>query len=226
MKITLKVLMLLSLFPLLTGCYCFTRTVGVSDVRTLETARKSEGCCILAGGAANQAEVYYGVPSTDKQEVEDGLRANGNQLIDGNSFGQVGFAFRHWTSPGKFFPYRIIGLGLDYNYGQSNFNFNAPNNPEPFNFKQNNHRLFGSLNVMTFATRHFIGYASAQAGAQFQYDRLTDAHANFSKEQRTGLDYRFGYGVHYYSRLPFAIMAEGGYGGGAYARVGLVAWLF
>jgi hypothetical protein len=221
---------LILLTPFLTSCYCFHNVSGRSSVRDLETTKSFSLCDHWAGdGKTTSATPYYGFPSTDRLEhLKLREKISGDEMsITSETFGVAGINAHHWIAPGKFFPFRILGVGMDYSYNQNKITLADPY-IEPEIHYQTNQRIMMSANLMTLVKRRLIGYGTLQGGLLHQ--RNSESSEILSNELGSGFKasfaYRAGYGIQYYPSKYFGINLEAGYGGGAYVRAGLIFWVF
>ncbi|MBL1281556.1 MAG: hypothetical protein COA33_014870 [Fluviicola sp.] len=212
------------LISTLTSCYCFHKVAGKSSVRDLTVAKSFDLCKICPGrGKVVSLTPYYGYPSTDLYQLKRESTSTSSYTL--NSLGTFGLRGEYWVAPGQFFPFRIIGLGIDYSYSKSSISYNYTDVYELRSTERRSHRILGSINVMTLVKKQWIGYITSQIGVNLQRtDQI--AFDYFATEKNKLVDYRFGYGLQFYPKIPVGISIEAGYGGGAYLKAGLTFWLF
>jgi len=214
------------LFPILSSCYCFHKVTGESSVKNLTTYRSYSICDSCPGkGKVFSLTPYFGFPSTDLQRLQNGNSLDVLTEYNSKTSNIIGVRGEYWMKPGNFFPFRIIGLGLDYSFNKSQLNSSIDNFTTQSITRQYNQRLLGCINVMTLVKRHWIGYTTLQLGVNFQ--KTTFSQNDFYSVRNSQLfAYRIGYGIQFYPNLPIGITLEAGYGAGAYVRTGLTFWVF
>lgn len=213
------------LLPVLSSCFCFHKVTGRSSVRDLETAKSFSLCHHCPGkGKSSTINPYYGFPETDRSAfIKNEQSISETEPIKESQFvGQFGISANHWVAPGRFFPFRILGLGLDYNYNKFNLELTDRT------YDQINHRIMADIRLMTFVSKRWIGYATIKGGLlQQSSDTNSISMDPIPTTNKVSMfDYRIGYGLQFYPDIPVGITLEGGFGGGAYARAGIVFWPF
>lgn len=231
----LNFLAILCLPMLLGSCYCFNKTgPSESSIRHLRTSKPAPPCRLECGGGPNsrsyQLNGYYGVPKT--VAVRDSYI---NNYTDSNtadyslsSIGQFGIRFERYM--GSFITnFPVLGLGIDYSQAYSTFNNTPINSTYGSQYNLTHHRAMLSLNHMTWVRSKMIGYLTLQGGiglVQRNFSSDDPLLQNSKATESPTFAYRVGYGFQFYMPGPWGIALEGGYGGGAYGRVGLFWWIF
>lgn len=221
----LRYLHFLLLFPILSSCFCFHHIEGESSVKNLTTPKYVYHLCSPGKGKVFSLTPYYGLPSTDIQKLR---RDNPSTVLTDfrtKTSNIIGLRGEYWIAPSKSFPFRIIGLGVDYSFNKSTLESSNDLFLTKETITQFNHRLLGSANVMTLVKSHWIGYVNLQLGVNLQetnFDQLN----SFTTRNEELLDYRAGYGIQYYPNIPVGFSLEAGYGGGVYIRGGITFWVF
>lgn len=219
------------LLVVLSSCYCFNEAVTIAP-EPRELNRRHEGYkCIDWGGKGKsfQMNSYYGFPSSIK--LRNTLKNWTNTTADFTKHdykttGQFGLRVEKYL-PSFIVPFRVLGVGFDYAYGQHTIDLSAQG--ESSSFAIQNHRMMVSVNHMTFVQGSFIGYASLQSGVnKLSYIKENDMLSLEGNNQVERLDFAFriGYGLQYYFKNSLALTLEMGYGDGAYLRAGFVWWFY
>lgn len=208
----------------LTGCYCFME--GSSEnVQYLNGTKFHRSCEWRADGLAKQVNVYYGIPSSDLNYYKENYIDKTASSSKINSFGPLGIRGEYYCSPFGIIPYSVMGLGFDYSYSKARLSYNNTNYSNDLTF--NNHRVMLSANLMTFARGDLISYFTLQGGCNFMNRKKNSSDPGFvfKESQRSpNFEYRIGQGFQYYLGNVYALVVEGGYGGGAYIRTGFCFW--
>ena len=198
----IKLLLLPTVLLLINSCsYCFLeKSYPHHKPRDLAGANSREVnlCCAVLTPNNNkgiQANLYYGNLSLES--------SNSNAENHTMPFGEFGFRIEKYVAPGKFFPVNILGLGLDYAYGN--------------NYNMIQHRVMFSTNLIFLVKRNIVGYASLQAGIRYNE---VENQSKFTNE----FAYRNALGLQYYFAKKMAFVTEVGYGNGANIRVGINKW--
>ncbi|MFN5846084.1 MAG: hypothetical protein ACK46O_10285 [Flavobacteriia bacterium] len=225
----LKVLSLLSILAPLSWCYCVKvtyDTVGRAHPRWLGNINVKPRYELCFGdGKASQLHVYTGLPSDLEKKLETNYNTAGISDYNFQNKGLYGVRYERYISPG-FVPYAILGVGLEYSFSSFNVSFNTNQESNLLNFRAN--RLALSANLMTLVTQYgLIGYATGQLGHVSYRKDYTGSNPTFSFTEglkNGGPDYRIGYGFEYFPFESLGFTIEGGYGRGAYGRIGAVLW--
>ena len=208
----------------LTSCYCFHKVAGKSSVRDLTVAKSFDLCKKCPGiGKVVSFSPYFGFPSTGPNQL--GRESTIAKPYTTNTAGTFGLRGQYWVAPGSFFPFRIIGLGVDYSYNKSNIDYTSTSVYDLRLAERKSHRILGSINVMTLVKKQWIGYTTTQLGINLQ-ETSQIAYKYFDQRKSNLIEYRIGYGIQFYPKIPIGISLEAGYGGGAYLRASLTFWFF
>jgi hypothetical protein len=201
---TIKLVLLAAVLSLTNSCsYCFLeQSIPHHRPRDLSggNSTKIDLCCLNLGSDNSkgfQTNFYYGniSPESANSNVE-------NKIMP---MGEVGFRIEKYIAPGKFFPVNILGLGLDYAYGNN------------YNILQ--HRLLLSTNLIFLVRRKTVGYISVQGG--IRYNEIEKENKTITTNE---LAYRNAIGLQYYFISKTAMVIETGYGNGAIVRIGIDKW--
>jgi hypothetical protein len=169
--------------------------------------------------------LYTGLPSDLEKKLSTSYNTPGTSNYSFQNKGLYGVRYERYVSPG-FVPYAILGVGLDFSFSAVQVNFNANQQSNQLNFNAN--RLALSTNLMTLVTQFgLIGYATGQIGLVNYSKNYTGGNPAFTFNdglKNGGPDYRLGYGFEYFPIESLGFSLEGGYGRGAYARIGAVLW--
>jgi hypothetical protein len=217
------------LLAILSSCYCRKITYelkGGSHPRWLGNLHVFPVDRLCFGdGKKYQAHVYYGLPSQTESVIRDEYTSAGTSAHEFKTIGQFGARFERYISPG-FTKFAVLGVGLDYNHQREQFSYQMSAGKEELNFESN--RLALSANLFTLITKFGLtGYTTLQAGTAWYDKSYQGPQTNFQFNdplQNGKLDYRGGYGFQYFPVNGFGVSIEGGYGRGAYARIGAVLW--
>lgn len=225
MKLTQPIL-LLFLLCFLTGCYCVEPYYS-KGVKSFKETTSFSLCFSANGGKSTSLTPYYGFLNTDEAAFSNELREQEITPTESKLMGTFGIRAAHWIAPSRSFPFRVLGVGADYSINSIRMNYTDPTS-ENLGLNRKNHRILASANVITFVQPRWLGYATFQGGVRLQRDRIIPASL---PETQTTIknafgEYRIGYGFQFYPDMPVGISLEGGYGAGAYARAGLVFWIF
>jgi len=229
----MKRMILLCLIPgMFSGCYCF-REFYNTEVKNLEGKKYGTICCVEVKPECKPflVNTYYGLPNTKRNSYENTYKPESASSSDIGTFGPLGFRIEKYVIPSRRFPVRILGLGLDYSYASSTLSYQRSVNNTTTTYRNElrftDHRIMASANLILLAKRKMTGYSTLQCGALFSNRNNTgnDPDFAFKTQKPLALEYRAGFGLQYYLNGKFALVAEGGYGGGAYARAGFCYWL-
>lgn len=229
----MKRMILLCLIPgLFSGCYCFLE-LDNKEVKNLNGKKYGRICCIKVSPETKPflANVYYGLPNTKGNSYANTYKPESASSSNIETFGPLGLRIEKYIAPSWRFPFRILGLGLDYSYASSTLTYQRSINNNSTIYHNElqfiDHRLMASANLMLLVRRKMIGYSTLQCGALFSNRSNTgnDPDFAFKSKNSPAFEYRAGFGLQYYLNGKFALVAEGGYGGGAYARAGFCYWL-
>lgn len=218
----MKILYLILISNVLIGCYGL-RNTGVSTVDGFVSSKSLPPKCRgpILSAKSTSLNTYYGFSSLDRIDLINDYTANGNNIVATNTLGLYGLRMERWVAPSSKFPFRIIGLGVDYSFNQTKMTYTsgtASSNVLDVNLLS--HHVLGNVNVITFIRNRMIGYVTIQGGVISQKNSLV------SQQQSLIFDYRLGYGIQYYLKNNFGFTLEGGYKGGAFVKTGIVFWPF
>lgn len=233
MKRWIKAVLACSVIFILSSCYC-TEVIYVArngaHPRWLGNIKFRPVHALCFGEGKNyQAHLFTGYPSDIRSNLEDHYVTNSSSNFDHSYKGLYGARVERYISPG-FVPYHVLGVGLEYSFSKNELSFNTQetttNYSNELTYLAN--RFVLSANLITLITRKgLIGYVTIQSGL-VNYSRVysgtnigfnpTDAYAG------NLFDYRVGYGFQRFFKSGIGVHLEGGYGGGAYGRIGLSMW--
>lgn len=227
-----KTIIYFFLLSLLSSCYCRKMVIeGSSHPRWLRNASGDTTYTLCFGGSkAFVVTPYYGFPSSIENELEKTYSTPTVADFKFETKGQFGIRGEYFISPG-FVPYRVLGLGLDYSFAKTSNSYSQTIGSDNFEnaFDINSNRLVLSANLYTLITRYGLyGYTTMQGGFNFVEKQYSGNNPNFHFTDRyrsMNFEYRLGYGFQYFFAYPVGISLEGGYGGGAYIRIGISVWI-
>lgn len=232
---TIKIIAPVCLSFALTGCYCFNKTVpDVSSIRRLSTSKPSPLCDSWGGSCEGRRSfllnAYYGFPIMNSMKTDYISKYVDPTATDYTLSTKGLFGVRMEKYIGTFItPYAVLGLGIDYSQAFINIQYTDLNATYTNQYDLINHRTLLSINYMTLVNRNTIGYLTFQGGISQIKRKFSSDNTNLPNSkvlEPAKFDYRIGYGFQYYPVGPWGIAIEGGYGGGAYVKVGLFFWVF
>ncbi len=201
---TIKLILLATVLSLTNSCsYCFLeKSIPHHRPRDLRggNSTKIDLCClnlIKDNSSGVQTNLYYGNLNNESYNSKPE-----NKIMP---FGEVGFRIEKYIAPGRFFPVNILGLGLDYAFGNN------------YNIIQ--HRLMLSTNLIFLVRRKTVGYVSLQGG--IRYNEIEKENKSITTNE---LAYRNAIGLQYYFISKTAFVLETGYGNGSIVRIGINKW--
>lgn len=224
----LRILLLLSPATFLFSCYCFHKVRGASSVRDLTVAKSYSNCHVWGGrGKTFQFNMYYGYPPMDLNRYRSQQIPAASETIRTKVTGQFGIRAEKYIPVYKGF--HVLGLGLDYSQNRFGMEYTLSGSSYRETSSFTEHRVMLSANFMTWVSRHWIGYVTLQGGINRTHKTITSKDSGLVTQEVSlpgTFGYRAGYGLQYYLKGPWGFALEGGYGGGAYVRLGIFAWIF
>lgn len=226
----MRLIIIILLLPILTGCYCFKTIPTTSSIRHLRTSKTSSLCddWIGGGGRSVQVNAYYGFPSTVKNNYDKAYDIDLVENYEFSTIGQFGLRAEKYL-PSFVTPFRVLGVGIDYSQAYVNLQYTNLNGTQETVCDFTHYRAMLSINHMTWVKRRLIGYLTFQGGINMVKRKSISGDPNFQFQNvfnPVNFAYRGGYGFQYYLKGPWAVSIEGGYAGGAYVRVGFLCWVF
>ncbi len=179
------------------------------------------------GRSPVQGNVYYSFPNTDVKDFDPASIDKNMSVYQVSSVGPAGARMEAYVSPFGITSYAIMGLGLDCSRSTIDMTYAGMINQQSYDnhIKIHTDRIMGSMNLMTMVTGKCVGYITLQGGLRSQKYKDEKGGAEYlGPENIRSFDYRLGYGLQRYFNSKLGVVVEGGYGGGAYARVGLCYW--
>lgn len=215
------------LLVLLSGCYCQSVTSSAS-VRSLSAA-KGYSVCGQHNGSGHNILVngYFGAIQSEQLAVRETYSETTLQEAEISNYLQFGVRGERYFSPG-ITPYPVFGVGLDFSMDFFNVDYQLTDSLFASQDAYQRQRLHLSLNYITLIRQRLVGYLTFQGGILYG-NRTSNYMSPVEIEEKIKLpgqfSYRGGYGLSYFFNGPWGINMEAGYGGGAYAKVGMFVWL-
>jgi hypothetical protein len=172
-----------------------------------------------------ELSAYYGAPSYLKDQLSLQYQTTAMSNFKANSFGQFGFRFNRFMSPG-FTRLAILRLGIDYSYSKNQLSWDQSylGTATSTHLKFKSHRLLVNTSLYTFLTQYGLaGYLHLQGGVHFMNKSNSENSAFVFEDtfRSSNFDYRVGYGFQYFLSNDFSFFIEGGYGTGVYGKAGV-----
>ena len=226
-----RFILLFSLVPFLAGCFCKQYTTGNSSVRFLTSFHRYTLCYDMHGdGKKVLATAYTTDPLFEKIKFDKNEAIAPITGITFTNQGLFGARMESFFKLGAY-PGPLLGVGLDYSHSKFTGAYNSAGNKTIQYHMQtvNRERLNLSLNLVTWIRARMLGYITLQPGGEWTKRKLVSdfPQYNFTDRHYTGkMNYRIGYGFHFYLLPTVEFNFELGYGAGAFVRGGVGVWVF
>ena len=224
-----RLLILIGILPILTGCYCKKYYAGTSSARFLH-GYKARYICYDPPGIADGKSVLATVYTADNFYAHRFLNNERDKIMSDINFSNqyfVGLRAETFFKIGDF-PGPLLGIGLDFSHNTYTANFYSNSYRIPHNETQilNQNRFNISLNYVTWIRDRMMGYICWQGGYEVSKNNINAQDIAIINTTSKKFNGRFGYGFQLYFKKAIAINVEAGYGGGAFIRGGISCWVF